>query len=77
MYHYFQFNQADFMAHYHQRSNIETTVMMIKTKFLDSLRSKSDAASRNEVLCKILCHNICCLISASYELGLDVRGLAA
>jgi hypothetical protein len=25
----------------------------------------------NEVLCKILCHNLCCLIQASYELGIS------
>jgi hypothetical protein len=25
---------------------------------------------KNEVPCKVLCHNICCLISAIYELGI-------
>jgi hypothetical protein len=25
---------------------------------------------RNEALCKIVCHNLCCLISAIYELGI-------
>jgi hypothetical protein len=25
---------------------------------------------RNEALCKVLCHNICCLILAMYELGI-------
>jgi transposase len=71
MFHYFQFNREDFLAHYHRRSNVESTVMMIKTKFGDSLRSKGDVAQKNEVLGKILCHNICCLISAMYELGID------
>jgi transposase len=71
MWHYFQFNQEDFLAHYHKRSNVESTVMMVKSKFGDSMRSKSDVAARNEVLCKVLCHNICCLISAMYELGID------
>src|SRR5207237_5785335 len=28
-------------------------------------------AMKNEVLGKILCHNICCLISAIHELGVD------
>jgi transposase len=70
-FHYFQFNRDEFLAHYHQRSNVESTVMMIKSKFGDSVRSKSDVAARNEVLCKILCHNICCLISAIYELGIE------
>jgi len=69
-FHYFQFKREEFLAHYHQRSNVESTVMMIKTKFGDSVRSKLDVAARNEVLCKILCHNLCCLISAMYELGI-------
>jgi transposase len=70
MWHYFQFNKESFLAHYHQRSNVESTVMMIKTKFGDSVRSKTEPAMRNEVLAKVLCHNICCLISAMYELGI-------
>ncbi len=74
MYHYFQFNRDDFLAHYHKRSNVESTVMMIKSKFGDAVRSKSDVAARNEVLC----HNVCCLISAIYELGIQpVFGLPA
>jgi transposase len=71
MFHYFQFKREEFLTHYHQRSNIESTVMMIKTKFGDAVRSKSEVAAKNEVLCKVLCHNICCLISAMYELGVE------
>jgi transposase len=71
MFHYFQFQREDFLAHYHQRSNVESTVMMVKSKFGDSVKSKTDVAAKNEVLCKILCHNICCLISAIYELGIE------
>ncbi len=48
-----------------------SSVMMIKTKFRDHVRSKTDVAMKNEVLAKILCHNICCLISAFYELKTD------
>ena len=43
---------------------------MIKAKFGDALRSKTDTAMINEALCKILCHNICCLIQSVYELGI-------
>lgn len=71
MFHYFQFKREDFLAHYHRRSNVESTVMMIKSKFGDSVRSKSDVAARNEVLAKVLCHNICRVISAMYELGIE------
>jgi transposase len=70
MYGYFQFKRDEFLAHYHQRSNVESTVMMVKTKFGDAVKSKSEVAAKNEVLCKILCHNLCCLISAFYELGI-------
>lgn len=71
MYHYFSLNRNEYLAHYHKRSNIESTVNMIKSKFRDHVRSKTDTAMKNEVLCKVLCHNICCLIQAMYEL--DVK----
>lgn len=71
MFHFFQFKREEFLAHYHQRSNVESTVMMIKSKFGDAVRSKTDVAAKNEVLAKVLCHNICCLIHAMYELGIE------
>ncbi len=64
-------NREKFFMHYHKRSNVESTMMMIKTKFRDHVRSKTDVAMKNEVLGKILCHNICCVISAIHELGID------
>jgi transposase len=71
MFHYFLFKREEFMGHYHKRSNVESTFSMIKAKFRDHVRSKSDVAMVNEVLCKILCHNICCLIQEMYELGIE------
>jgi transposase len=71
MYHYWQFNRAEFLRHYHKRSNVESTFSMIKAKFRDDVRSKTDVAVVNEVLCKIICHNICCPIRESHELGID------
>lgn len=71
MFHYFQFRRDEFLSHYHKRSNVESTFSMIKAKFRDHVRSKTDVAMVNEVLCKILCHNICCLIQESYELGIE------
>ena len=70
-FHYFNYRRDEFLAHYHQRSNVESTVMAIKTKFGDAVRSKTEPAARNEVLAKVLCHNICCLIQAHYELGIQ------
>lgn len=71
MFHYFQFKNDEYMAHYHKRSNVESTFSAIKRKFGDSVRSKCDFAMVNEVLCKILCHNICCLIQEQCELGIE------
>jgi len=67
---YFKLHREEFDARYHQRSNIESTFSMYKAKFGDSVRSKTDTAMKNEVLAKFVCHNICCLISAMYELGI-------
>jgi transposase len=71
MFHYFSFKKEEFLNHYHKRSNVESTVSMIKAKFRDHVRSETDIAMKNEVLCKVLCHNICCLISAIHELGIE------
>jgi transposase len=71
MFHYFAFNRQEFLGHYHKRSNVESTFSMIKAKFRDHVRSKTDVAMQNEVLCKILCHKICCVIQSMYELGIE------
>jgi transposase len=70
MYHLFQYNREDFMAHYHKRSNVESTFSMVKAKFRDHIRSKTDVAMVNECLCKFVCHNICCVIQSMHELGI-------
>lgn len=68
MFHFYSYNQTRFMQSYHKRSNVETTFHMIKSKFGDSLRSKTETAQINEALCKVLCHNLCCVIQSMYEL---------
>ncbi|MGC2235699.1 MAG: transposase [Pyrinomonadaceae bacterium] len=70
LFHYFSLNKEKFLERYHQRSNSETAFSMIKAKFSDRLRSKNRTAQTNEALCKILCHNLCCLIQSIYEFGL-------
>jgi transposase len=71
MYHYYQFRQEEYMAHYHKRSNAESTVSMVKRKFGDHVRSRSDTAMVNEVLAKFLCHNLCVVIMSQCELGIE------
>ena len=73
MYYLFMYNRLTFMEHYHMRSNVESAYSMIKAKFGDSLRSKSDICQINEVLCKVLCHNIYVLVLAMHELGTEAN----
>ena len=61
--HYFLYNQEEFQQHYHKRSNVETTFSMIKKKFGETLRCKTWTSQVNELLCKVICHNICILIA--------------
>jgi len=59
MYHPFMFDREAFMDHYHKRPNA------------DSVRSKCDVGQINEVLAKVLCHNMCVRITATHELGVE------
>lgn len=68
---FYEFNRQDFLAKYHKRSNVETTFSMIKGKFGAFVRSKTPVAQTNEVLAKVLCHNLCCLVHSIYELGIE------
>jgi transposase len=69
----FMYRSAEFLAHYHQRSNVETTFSMIKRKFGGSLRSRNHVAQVNELLCKVLCHNLAVLVHAMYELNITPK----
>jgi transposase len=71
MFHFFNLHREEFLKKYHPRSNVESVFSAIKRKFGDSVRSKIEPATVNEVLCKVLCHNIGCVIHSWYELGID------
>ena len=70
MFRYFQFQRDEYLAHYHKRSNVESVFSAVKRKFGDSVMSKNDVAMVNEVLCKLLCHNLTCLIQEQETLGI-------
>lgn len=70
MYDYFTFNREEFLEHYHARSNVESTFNMLKMRFTDYIRSKNKTAQTNELLLKVLCHNICVLVSEMFELDI-------
>lgn len=71
MYHYYMCNRDVFLQHYHKRSNVETVFSMVKGKFGDAVRSKTDVGQVNEVLMKVLCHNLCVLNQSIHELGIE------
>ncbi len=44
---------------------------MTMGKFGEKVRSKTEVAQINEILAKIVCHNICVVIRPMYELGIS------
>jgi transposase len=73
MFHFYGLHRAEFLQHYHKRSNVETTFHMIKSKFGQRLRSRTYTAQINEALCKVLCHNLCVVIQSVHELGIETN----
>jgi transposase len=71
MYHLFAYRREEFLTHYHRRSNVETVFAMMKAKFGETLFSRTPEAQTTEVLGKVVAHNLCCLIQAFYELGVE------
>jgi transposase len=71
MFHHYEFHRDDYLKHYHKRSNVESTFSMMKAKFGDHVRAKSDSGMVNEALAKVLCHNLCVLIHSIFELGIE------
>ncbi len=65
-------NRELFKKHYHQRSNVESTFSTIKRKFLPYLRSKSEQGQHNELLCKVVAHNLSVLVNSIFELDVDL-----
>jgi transposase len=70
LFHFYSYKREEFLAHYHRRSNVETAFAMIKAKFGEKLRCKTETAQINEALLKVLCHNLCVIIGSMYELGI-------
>lgn len=77
MYQFFKHNQEEFMKRYHLRSNSETGFWMIKQRFGDIIKTKTDQSQENEILCKVLCHNICVLIQEMFlmDVQIDFRNI--
>jgi transposase len=77
MYQMFSMHYYEFAQEYHDRSNVESCFAMIKIKFGDFCRCKSEQSQDNEILCKILCHNIVVLVHEIFNRNLDINFLAS
>lgn len=66
MYHYVQLNEAEFLGHYHKRSNVESLFSAMKRKFDSHLMAKDEIGLVNEVYCKFIAHNVVTLANAMY-----------
>lgn len=68
---FFQYRKAEFTRHYNKRNIAECVFSMMKRKFADSVRSRKRTAMKNEILCKVICHNLCRIILSMYESNLE------
>jgi len=68
---YYKNHRADWEEHYRRRRVVEAVWSAVKRMFGEHLRSKGDVAAKNELLLKLLCHNLCCLIRCSHEFGIE------
>jgi hypothetical protein len=69
----FRLNKEDYLKHYHQRSNIESTFSALKRKLGEAVKSKTEVAQRNEVLAKVLAYNLTVLVAEFYALGIEAE----
>ena len=72
MYHLFSYQRDTFLAATTSGRTSRPRSPLAKTKLGDSLRSKSEVGQFNEVLCKVIAHNLCVLIACIHEIGLDI-----
>lgn len=71
LYHYFAMHREEFLSHYHKRSNVEATFSSVKRVLSGNCRTRGPIAQVNEVLLKLVCHNIRMLIHEAHELGIS------
>lgn len=61
-YKFFKEHREEYLHRYHKRSNIESSFSMIKRRFGNNVKCKKETSQDNEILAKVLAHNICVLI---------------
>lgn len=73
LFHYFKKNNEEFMQRYHQRSNAESGFSMIKARFNPYVRARNIVGQTNEILAKIVAHNLCVLIQEMFLSNVKVN----
>ena len=69
--HYFCYRQSEWFDLYHTRSQSETVMDMLKERYGEKILSKDPVAQTNEVLARVLAHNIYILIREAHFLGIE------
>jgi hypothetical protein len=62
-----------YMREYHNRSNVESAFGAMKNRFGHYLRAKRPLSQYNELLCKVVCHNLAMIVLATHELGIEAN----
>jgi hypothetical protein len=70
--HRFQSDRGVFLGRDYQRESVEATFKSIKQRLGETISSKDAVAQVNELLCKVLAHNIQVLIHESFEHAITV-----
>jgi transposase len=68
----FQLKADEFLHSYHRRSNVESAIGSIKARCGGLVRSRTAAAQCNEVLAKVVLHNLACVVHAIEKYGIGV-----
>jgi transposase len=72
MFHYYHLRRDEFLECYHRRSNAEATVSALKRVLGDQLRTRKPVTQQNDMLTRVIAHNIRCVVRANYVHGLDI-----
>lgn len=72
-YRFFKEHKEDYLNRYHKRSNIESAFSMIKRKFGNNVKCKKETSQDNEILAKVLAHNICVLVQELFLNQIDIN----
>ncbi len=71
-YNLFKKHHKKFLKAYHRRSNVESSFMMWKSRFDGFTSFRNHTAQVNEILCKVLAHNITVLIQEMFLSDIEI-----